>query len=162
RFHVSKACCAAWIAGSTCSRPALWNTPTISLGFAGFTLLIFSVVLISFSPITMSYSRPSSARTLVSAAFMRRAFSALPKSVSGSFLNGVVGTRSVRFEISSRVAINNFLCALTVRADDVREPYILHRLDESRSALDSCATAALGGVPSNLLWHRQLLPVAFR
>ena len=49
--------------------------------------------------------RSDSARTLVSAAFILRAFSALPKSVSGSFLNGVVGTRSVGREVSSTVAI---------------------------------------------------------
>jgi hypothetical protein len=30
----------------------------------------------------------------------------------------VVGTRNVRFEISSRVAINDFLFALTAGADD--------------------------------------------
>src|SRR6266481_8006209 len=112
RFQLSNASAAARIAGSTCSRSALWNTPMTSEGRAGLMLLILSCVLIRRFPITMSYSRPSSARTLLSAARMPRAFSALLKSVSGSFLKGVVGIRSVGREVSSTVAIIiSFVCS---------------------------------------------------
>src|SRR3954470_22125161 len=78
--------------------------PTISDGFAGFSDLIFPVVLMFSPPMISGYSRPSSECTLASAARMARAFSGLEKSVNGSFRNGPSGRE--RFCLPTRTASN--------------------------------------------------------
>src|SRR5215831_15532668 len=92
--------------------------PTTCDGLAGFTVLIFSVVRISRSPITMSYSRPNSAPTLISASRMRRAFSGLLKSVGGSLRNGLVGSSRAGLAVSRVVVAIGVLRV----DDDVNEP----------------------------------------
>src|SRR5271157_4556416 len=86
-FQVSNAFSAACIAGSTSEAPAVWWTPTISDGLAGLREFNFSAVFTRRPPMTRSYSRPSSLRTVSMAARIRRACSGLLKSTDGSFLN---------------------------------------------------------------------------
>src|SRR5262249_27814626 len=93
--------------------------PTTCEGRAGFSDLIFSSVFTRRPPITMSYSRPSSAPTLVSASRMRRAFSGLLKSVGGSLRNGLVGSSRAGLAVSSVVVAIRVLRV----DDDVNEPF---------------------------------------
>src|SRR5271165_7124676 len=85
--------------------------PTISEGLAGLMEVVFSAVFTRRPPITRSYSRPSSLRTVSIAARIWRAFSGLLKSTDGSFLNCVrtlVALRPSRVG-ASVVVINVFL-----------------------------------------------------
>src|SRR4051812_21295473 len=79
--------------------------PTTSLGLAGFNDLIFPSVFISLPPITRSYSRPSSERTLAMASRIARVFSPLVKSRKGSFLNGPRARIVVAAGDSAKVAM---------------------------------------------------------
>ena len=106
RLQVSNALSAAFIAGSTCSFPAFWWSPTTCEGFAGFKDLILSVVLTRFPPTIKSYSRPSWARTFSIAARILRAFSGLLKSTSGSFANDPSCRRTCGRVGASTVAID--------------------------------------------------------
>ena len=76
------------MAGSTCSLPAFWCSPTTCEGFAGLMDLILSEVLTRFPPMTKSYSRPSCPRTFSMAERIFRAMSSRLKSVSGSLTKG--------------------------------------------------------------------------
>ena len=79
-LQLAKAFSAACMAGSTCSLPAFWCSPTTCEGFAGLMDLILSLVLIRLPPMMRSYSRPSSARTFSIAARILRALSSRVKS----------------------------------------------------------------------------------
>src|SRR3984885_4884485 len=112
RLQESKAASAAFIAGSTCSLPAFWWTPTICEGCDGFSDLILSVVLIRLPPMMSSYSWPNCPRTLAIAERMRRALSSWRKSKKGSVTNGP-SCRVVRGRTgASSVAIGRILSGL--------------------------------------------------
>src|SRR5207237_194711 len=100
------------------SCPAFLWTPTISLGFAGLTYFIFSLVFTNSPPMIRSYSRPSSAWTLANAARIARALSGWVKSTNGSLTNFVVGSFGVMREVvSSAVAISPLASATERRQE---------------------------------------------
>src|SRR5271157_1695538 len=107
RLQWVKACNAAYTAGSTCSLPAFWCTPTTSDGLAGLMERILSEVLRRLPPMIRSYSRPSWPRTFSMAVRILRTFSSLVKSTNGSFLNGPSCRRTCRRGGASMVAIGD-------------------------------------------------------
>ena len=80
-----KASSAACMAGSTCSLPAFWCSPTTCEGFAGLMDLILSLVWIRLPPMIKSYSRPSWPRT----------FSMAARICAGIFRLGEIGKRLI-------------------------------------------------------------------
>src|SRR5215471_6042719 len=90
----------------------------------------------------MSYSRPSSAPTFLSASRIRRAFSGFLKSVSGSLRNGLSGRQKVAGVLSTVAMFCSFVPGGSESADQV---FILleggrFNLRQSADSAASCHT----------------------
>src|SRR5208282_153712 len=132
RLQCANALRAAFTAGSTCSLPAFWWTPTTSEGLAGLMERILSEVLKRLPPTIRSYSRPSWPRTLPMAERILRTLSSLLKSTNVSFLNAPWCRRTCRRGGASMVAIGDPFWEIA----GLRKS-ILHRLDPRLSGIGS-------------------------
>src|ERR1035438_9077894 len=89
RLPSGKYCQAASTARAASTASARWCTPTISLGFDGFTDSSLSPVEMYSLPMRSRYSRPNSERTCRRASSMARRLAGWEKSAYGSLRNSI-------------------------------------------------------------------------